>query len=244
MGVGMDNFDDGEFDQYLPPGVSSVNQGNNRSGSHMTSAGSMPPPPPYGPGQQPTQPQQGNTTGGPGNVQQSGTPTTWANSACRMSTTSCSSASGVLQRMASSQGNSTSESPINLSPGNPDLHSNPTIPTQPQPPQQQQQQQQQVSPSYHSNSSPTSSDTQPSDSKMDLMSQYQRDQRYNYELHMARYGYHSNPHVSSMDHSADYPGVGTGSGQQYYPGIPSNPYQCMAAGIRTMYQMPNSLYHQ
>ena len=162
-------------------------------------------------------------------------------------------ASGALQRMAASgaQSNSatTTESPINLSPaGSAELHTNNTnIPSQ-------------ASPNFHNNSSPSaSSNEQPQadahniqdtvQAKMDAMAQYHRDPRYNYELHMARYGYHSNVAAAAAAHestaaeaSMDYAAA---AAQQYSYGgaLPgTNPYQCM--GIRTMYPMPNPLYHQ
>ena len=223
--VSMNSFDDAEFDQYLPTGGS--------AGSQVRGASMPPPPPPYGPA---------STHG----ATATSTPTTWSTSSCRLSTTGAS-ASGALQRMAAGGGapanTSSTESPINLSPGSADLHSNTAnIPSQ-------------ASPNFHSNSSPSAASNEQQtaeahnihetvQAKMDAMAQqYQRDPRYNYELHMARYGYHSNVahDASAADPSMDYPTAA----QQYSYGaaIPgANPYQCM--GIRTMYPMPNPLYHQ
>ena len=88
--VAMENFDDDEFDQYLPPNghVHPHHQGNGAMAGRVGPG----PPPPYG--------------------VSSTTATTWANS-CRLSTTSAGAglpASGILQRMASNQAGSPTSS--------------------------------------------------------------------------------------------------------------------------------------
>ena len=86
--------------------------------------------------------------------------------------------------------------------------------------------------------------------------QHRESARYNFELQQmaARYGYHSNATSGSHhDVTADPAAVAAmdytssvHAAQQYssYGGAiaGTNPYQCM--GIRTMYGMPNPLYHQ
>ena len=87
--VAMENFDDDEFDQYLPPNGHVLPQ---HQGAMVGRLGPGPPPP----------------YGAPGT-----TASTWANS-CRLSTSSAGTvlpASGILQRMANNQAGSPSLSP-------------------------------------------------------------------------------------------------------------------------------------
>lgn len=204
--VGINNFQEGEFDQYLSEDRSTI-----QTTCHNRSGNNIPPPPPYDPAQPPD--------AGP-----STSHSTWTNDSCGISSGTCSTSVEELQRIPNSQ--SSNDSPINLSP---DSHENSTITNH----------QQHASQSFQNGNNLTANSELNSESKIDTIPQYQRQQRYNYELHMARYGYHQNVHDIPSEASLDYTAAATVHSQQYYPQL-SNPYQCMTAGMRTMY----SMYHQ
>ncbi len=212
--VGMEGFDDGELDQYLPP----------NSHPAMSRAGGVPPPPPYA--QQPPVAQVPTTT-----------TASWAN-AYRLA-----SASGHLQRMASVGGSHSSGSP-QMSPNsdlhsnnNGSLHNNGNIPTNHH--SDDYQNNNSSNSDRFADSPPHNSQQGVKMEESHLVSPYQRDNTKfaHFELSQGRFGF---PPLAENHNVNDYSTNSDATSQYYaqssamYSSAPP-PYQCMAPGLRSLY---------
>lgn len=220
----MDNFDDGELDQYLPT------SGHPSTGRSCRAA--MPPPPPYATS---TTSSESTTTS---------TNSSWMSSGSYRMASSVSSggstASGMLQRMASTQVASDTDSATSMSPSS-DTASPPKDTCAGYHGSSSQQ-----SGSYHDNSDTShygagmAGQSQQS-VKMEphLIAQYQRDPKHNYELQLSHYGsgYHGNQ-SSGGDNVSEY-SPSAQQQQQYYmsqPGMSGMAgYAAMSSGMRPLY---------
>lgn len=219
--VAMENFDDDEFDQYLPPNghVHPSHHGNGVMAGRVGPG----PPPPYG--------------------ASSTTATTWANS-CRLSTTSAGTglpASGILQRMASNQAGSPTAS---LSPRGGDMRaamqSNGSGDASAA---------YRTNSDSDSASSPKMDGTHahmtsyPREQKftydMDHMARYYQhihQQQQQQQQHQQQQ--HEAAGTENEENFANY-----GASQQYYghvmqPSVAAPPYQCIPSGVKQVYGAP------
>ena len=216
--VGIENFDEGELDQYLPP--------NGHHHGHLVPRGTMPPPPPYA---------------SSGATPSSMASQSWANAYRNMNGNG--NASGMLHRIAST-GSQSGDSPTDnnscLSPngntqethsndvgyqGNMTAHQNAVY-------------------DANRNMATDTTNAHSQNVKMESSSQLQqhysqqRDPKMNsYDLQMSHaYSYTGSGPTDAM--TSDYSNLAAASHQYYMPSSGQTagpPYQCMATGIRPLY---------